>query len=107
MAMSLEEIEMETVEYVPAREVMCTVWYQPPSHCGCNQGHSGDYGDSGWQQGGGDHSGHGCYQPQPGGDYRPTPVVDQNSQGTYVAEGGRGFSVLSGNNVLDGFNFNG
>ncbi|MST31997.1 hypothetical protein GHK86_04560 [Acidimicrobiaceae bacterium USS-CC1] len=88
MAMSLEEMELETVEFVPAREVMCTVWYQPPTHCDGGQGQGG-YGNGGWSGGGG---------------HETTTTFTQNSQGTYCANGGQGFSILSGNNVLDGNN---
>ena len=71
-------MDLETAEYVPAREVMCTVWYQPPCHP------------------------QPCH-PQPV-SHPCTPTVSQSSSGVYYASGGNGISILSGNNVLDGNN---
>ena len=87
MALSLAEMESESVEYIPAREVMCAVAWQPPCH---GQGYWHDQSNS-------------CHHQ---GDYgsSTTTTTYQSSSGTYVANGGHGFSVLSGNNVLDGNN---
>lgn len=37
MAMTLEELEMESAELIPAREVMCAASYWSPCHRHCDQ----------------------------------------------------------------------
>ena len=76
MAMTQAEMEMETAELVPAREVMCTVWYQPTQSCYHQQSFS-------HQQCGGE-----------GGTWSNGAYFAQNSS--------RGISVLSGDNILNG-----
>jgi hypothetical protein len=83
MAMTLEEMELETAEYVPAREVMCTVWYQPPCHPAPQPCHP---------------------QPCQPVSHPCQPTVSQSSSGVYYAQGGNGISILSGDNILDGNN---